>query len=82
MIHLSSVNFDKAGAFVKANARPLDVRLFEYYFEGGTAASVMGLNPTSGCLPPHRWLPQLGCNIVSPLALMRLTLLFKQRSSI
>jgi hypothetical protein len=41
MIHLSSVNFDKAGAFVKANARPLDVRLFEYYFEGGTAVSVL-----------------------------------------
>lgn len=37
MRKLSKANFDRAAAFVKAQAREVDKRLFDYYFDGGTA---------------------------------------------
>ncbi len=39
-MQLSAERFEQARAFIKTHARPLDVRLFEYFFEGGTAAAV------------------------------------------
>lgn len=38
---LSHEQFEKARAWVKAHARTLDRRLFEYYFEGGPAQAVV-----------------------------------------
>ena len=38
---LSASNFTKATKFIKENARLVDLRLFEYEFEGGTAESVL-----------------------------------------
>ncbi len=40
-MQLSAERFEQARAFIKTHARPLDVRLFEYFFEGGTAAAVL-----------------------------------------
>ncbi len=41
MKQLSKEDFNRAAAFVKALAREVDKRLFAYYFEGGTAVSVL-----------------------------------------
>ncbi|PLT28603.1 hypothetical protein [Peribacillus deserti] len=38
---LTRNQFEKASAFIKANARRLDVSLFEYYFENGSAEKVI-----------------------------------------
>lgn len=40
-MNLSQEQFAKARAWVKAHARTLDRRLFEYYFEGGPAQAVI-----------------------------------------
>jgi hypothetical protein len=40
-MQLSPEAFDSARTFVKAQARPLDQRLFEFYFEAGSAAAVL-----------------------------------------
>lgn len=38
---LTAANFAKAASFVQAQAREVDKRLFDFYFEGGTAVSVL-----------------------------------------
>jgi hypothetical protein len=40
MKKLSTVNFNLAREFVKANARPIDARLFEYTFENGKPEAI------------------------------------------
>ncbi len=40
-LRVSSENFEKAKAFVYKNARPVDIRLFEFYFEGESAEAVL-----------------------------------------
>jgi len=40
-MNLSPAAFEKAAKFVKSYARPIDIRLFEFYFEGGSAESVL-----------------------------------------
>ncbi|WP_026695278.1 hypothetical protein [Peribacillus kribbensis] len=40
MKKLNSELFGRVKAFIKKNARPVDVRLYEYYFEGGDPALV------------------------------------------
>lgn len=38
---LSKENFDRATGFIKKHARPLEQRLYEYEFEGGSAEAVL-----------------------------------------
>ena len=38
---LSKASFEKGREFVKTHARPLDVRLFEFFFEGGSEDAVL-----------------------------------------
>ena len=41
MLQLTKENFEKAVDFIHSQARELDKQLFAYYFEGGTAVSVL-----------------------------------------
>lgn len=41
MQRLSSARFQKAKAFIYTHARPLDTKLYEYHFEGGSADAVL-----------------------------------------
>lgn len=40
-VKLSKTKFEKAQEFIKNRARPLDARLFEFYFDGGSAEAVL-----------------------------------------
>jgi hypothetical protein len=40
-VKLSKVKFEKAQEFIKNRARPLDVRLFEFFFDSGSAGAVL-----------------------------------------